>query len=584
MAQPRDSQGRFVSNRSPDQPKKNGNGRPSPLVNEDGTVNMAIYRLEEAVYNAMLTRKEFLDELTDPRRDIASECGHPKTSEVSSIMYRNIYDRNPIAARVNDVLPEECWASPPTVYEDEDADITTEFEEAWSQLDESLRGASWFQDEEGSPIWEVLQRADKLSGVGHYGLILLGLDDGEDLSQPVKLDAKGKSNLNLLFLRVFDESACPIVRREADPTNPRFGQPTAYNVTFDDPRDESSSSLSTMHQTKEVHWSRVVHIADNVRSNEVFGVPRMLPVLNRLLDCDKLYAGSAEMYWQGAFPGIAFETHPSLGVEGYGQIDQAAMRNQVEQYFNRLQRYLAPIGLSAKTLSPQVVDPTSQIAAQLEAICIQLAIPLRIFKGSERGELASSQDKHIWDWRLQARRVNYITPRIIVPFVDRLIQLRVLPEPKGFSVSWPEVGEMTPMEQADMTAKRIDAMAKYLAGGVDALLPPMEFLTLELGYTDEEAKSILEAAEQHLEEKEEEQAKQQEEQMKAQLKAQEQTKLNPPPEQQQSPNQPGQPSPPNQPGQPQPPVKDEEKPSTEEEDDKEKEKDEEEEEEEDKSK
>jgi hypothetical protein len=110
-------------------------------------------------------------------------------------------------------------------------------------------------------------------------------------------------------------------------------------------------------------------------------------------------------------------------------IDKADVRNQIENYVNSLQRYLALTGMSAKTLAPQVSDPSSQIDKHLEAICIQLGIPKRIFMGSERGELASSQDDASWNDRLKARQQGYITPRIIVPFVDRLIAVGVLPEP-----------------------------------------------------------------------------------------------------------------------------------------------------------
>src|SRR6185312_3650467 len=151
--------------------------------------------------------------------------------------------------------------------------------------------------------------------------------------------------------------------------------------------------------TVRVHWSRVIHIADNLRNSEIFGVPRMQPVYNRLLDLRKLYGGSAEMYWAGAFPGLSLETNPQLG--GDVLIDQSAVRSMMGQYRNGLQRYLQLTGMSAKVLSPTVVDPTQQVDKQIEAICIELTIPVRVFKGSERGELASNQDDSTWNDRVR---------------------------------------------------------------------------------------------------------------------------------------------------------------------------------------
>lgn len=244
--------------------------------------------------------------------------------------------------------------------------------------------------------------------------------------------------------------------------------------------------------TQSIHWSRCVHLADNLGSSEVFGVPRMRPVYNRLLDLRKLYGGSAEMYWRGAFPGLSVETHPQLG--GDVEIDKSALRTQIEQYQNTLQRYLALTGMSAKSLAPQVVDPTNQIDVQLTAICIRLGIPKRIFMGSERGELSSNQDASTWTDRLRDRQTNYINPRVIAPFVNRLIALGVLPVPERYGIVWPDLESVSDAEQAVNAAKRMEAITKYVQGDVESLMHPADFLTREMGFSAEDADAILEGA------------------------------------------------------------------------------------------
>jgi len=226
----------------------------------------------------------------------------------------------------------------------------------------------------------------------------------------------------------------------------------------------------------------------------VFGVPRQRPVYDRLYDLYKLYGGSAEMYWRGAFPGLSLETHPQLG--GDVTVDAAATRTQMEQYMNGLQRYLLNTGISAKSLAPQVVDPSKQIEIQLDAICIQLKVPKRIFLGSERGELASTQDSKAWNNRLMSRQNGYITPRIIVPFIDRLITFGVLPEPQGYSIVWEDLNSLTEEQQSIIAKNRIEAIAKYVASsGAETLVPPQFFLTDMLGFTDQQATAMLEEGE-----------------------------------------------------------------------------------------
>jgi hypothetical protein len=465
---------------------------------------------QDLVYNVLSARREFIQQLLDPRRDYDEECGYPK-GYVQPQVYQDLFDREPIPNRVVSCLPKESWQVQPRVYEDEDTETVTEFEKAWDGVGRMLRGPySHYKEEEGSPIWDYTLRGDILSGIGHYGIMLLGIDDGKPLDQPVdgvdeavkkmvadpetedgeeqevqgysqvgygnyaisgysapyggsiedesdeptyrkadasrangktrkaslklkrklppgmKADASKAKRRRLLYVRVFPESLAVISVYDSDRSSPRYMQPVRYTVTLNDPSDaQAGIGMSTA--TVEVHWTRVIHLADNLLSSEVHGVPRQRPVLNRLLDLRKLYGGSAEMYWRGALPGYSFETHPELG--GEVKINEQKHRDMVEAWANGLQRYMTLMGMTAKSLAPQVVEPSAQIEVQIEAICIQLGIPVRVFKGSERGELASSQDDAAWNDRLRARQKYYITPRIIVPLVDRLILMGVLPVP-----------------------------------------------------------------------------------------------------------------------------------------------------------
>jgi len=149
--------------------------------------------IAEQVMNAtLLQRGAQIKKLLDPRRDIDDECGFPKNHELTMAQYQYLYDREAVATRVVEVLPDESWKVQPTIFEVQDIDTETEFEKGWNELSRSMRSGdgekSWFggkQNQEGSSIWEYLHRIDKLSGIGAFGCILLGLDDGVDLRKPV---------------------------------------------------------------------------------------------------------------------------------------------------------------------------------------------------------------------------------------------------------------------------------------------------------------------------------------------------------------------------------------------------------------
>lgn len=457
------------------------------IVNESSTDGELI---ENLAYLAGSRGALFPHMSFNENRDIDKECHYPKTSQLTVLEYKDYYERFGIAERVVNLWPSECWNVPPTVYETDDTETNTEFEAGWRELSEKLNGQSSRKFEEGnSYVWKCLQDLDEVSGIGHYGVLFLGLSDvGTNAEgKAISLAQEATPESELLYLRCFDESQAKIASWEQDETNPRFGLPTAYNITFQ--AVEEGSTGTTIGSTKLVHWTRVIHVADNLKGNQTFGKPRMRPVFNRLIDMRKLYGPSAEMFWQGAFQGPVFSTHPSLGTKV--DIDPG-LAEQVDNWRDGLRRQLALKGMQASTLDPNIVNPNEHIKVQIEFLCIVLRCPVRIFMGSERGELASSQDERAWNKRVSGRQENYVTPNVICTFIDRLIQLGILPEPvEGYVVKWPDLDATTEEEQTTTGHQLVEALAKYVQGDVGALIDPKELLVRVFKKAPEEAEALL---------------------------------------------------------------------------------------------
>lgn len=462
--------------------------------------------LEGYVANMAVSRDKFFGQVFDQRRDYEKECGLPSLdAPIKPEGFRRLYARESLARRVVEVLPKESWQVLPSVYEDKDPKVQTEFERAWDELPKKLNGQSWFKQEHGSPIWEHLLRADVISGIGRYGVIVLGINDSRRLDQPVEFQPGTTATRELTYVRTFSETSAAIIEVDKDEFSPRFGQPVMYEVTVSNPMAMSgedgvafSGGVSgTTTTTRKVHWTRVIHLADNLGSSEVYGTPRMEPVYDKLLNLHKLYCGSAEMYWKGALPGWAVESNPQLDPNTL-DVNMDDMRSAFENYSQGLQRFLEFSGFTIKSLAPQVVDPTPQIAVQIEGVCIQLDIPLRKFKGSERGELASSQDDDDWNDTLRSRQNLYVTPRVIRPFVDRLIQVGVLPAPKEYFIDWPVLGNISKKDKAAIAVQMSNALAQYVQNQVEAIMPVEEFLTYIWDLDEAEVVAIVKAARKNL--------------------------------------------------------------------------------------
>lgn len=495
-------------------------------------INNTFREWNDIIHNASATRADIMKMLTDPRRDLEAECGYPALEEaIQPALFAQLYNRDPIARRVTELFPKECFQVTPSVYETENK-RTTEFEEAWDSLGAQLEETAnygflddgedkeqegYFKDEEGSLIWDYLLRADILSGIGSFGVMFLGFDDGESPDQPVK----PKKGMKLNYIRVFSEENLQITSYNQDPTSPRYQFPQSYTITINDYRDQSSNSIGAPMSTLNVHWSRCIHICDNRVSNEIFGVPRQKPVLNNILGLRKLLCGSPEMFWKGAFYGVSLETHPQLG--GTPKLDRKGLKDQMEQYMNGLQRHILTSGMTAKTLAPNVADPSAHIQQQLNSIAIAINSPMRILMGSERGELASSQDDAAWNDRIKLRQRIYLTPRLIVPFANRLIQTGVLPKPKeGFRVYWPDITSQSGQEKYQVASTMTQTIASFAQAEevIRKIMTPYDFYVEVMKFDDETATNLLANAEKELQEYEEEQAEKQMQEQEAQQAAQ----------------------------------------------------------------
>lgn len=468
------------------------------MSEQNGKMPKPTPSLREFVSNfTTLSRMAMANRMIDPEgRDIDKECGYPRA--ITPQMYKNLYEREGIATRVVGVYPDECWSVYPELYEDETSNKTP-FEEKWEEL--------LFHRN----CWHYLHRIDEISGVGRFGILMLGINDGRDLSiglKGIKSDGTFEEDyepddVQLDYMRTFDETQVDVVQVETDVNSPRYGMPNMYLVKFTAPQLVSFGQETSDFRTVQVHWTRCLHIADNRRSSEVYGIPRLQDVWNRIVDIRKTLGGSAEMFWKGAFPGFSFETLPEIAAQA--DIDPESIKEQFDLYQNGLQRYLALSGMTAKQLAPQVASPKDHIEQHLQAICITKGVPMRVFMGTEAGHLASTQDVGTWNKRVRRRQFMYLNPLVIYRFVNRLMAIGVLPRVKKYGVDWTDLNSLTEMDRADIATKLTQALATYVGSGVEQALPMKEYFMDVLGKSEEKATNWVEAAEARQEEMLEEQ-------------------------------------------------------------------------------
>lgn len=366
----------------------------------------------------------------DGARDLYTTMGYPR--DLTSDQMISVYLRQDIAGRIVDAYPDATWREAPTFTEQA-------IESAWRAIDEEVH------------LWRALHRTDRLMGLGHYAVLLVGVDGGDDMSQP--LVANGTRRV--IYLQPHSERTAQIIQWDSDPTSPRYGRPEMYRITSGVNWTGSGAGQRTL----TVHHSRVIHVSERALEDESIGTPRLERVWNRLMDVDKLLGSGAEIYWQNA--AMIMQLKADVDVQ-WDPEEAEALTAQLDEMQNGLRRWFRTRGVDANNIAPglQGADPSPLVEKQLDIIAGAIGIPKRILVGSEAGELASTQDETNWTSRIQERREQVATPSMIMPLVALLQRIGALPQGKT-SVEWPESDTLGEAARADIALKKAQAVATY---------------------------------------------------------------------------------------------------------------------------
>lgn len=404
-------------------------------------------------------------------RDLYTQFGYPQSVNLSELY--GMYLRNDIASRIVRAFPQATWREQPIIRDEKGSSPERDSGE-YSPFVESVD--KFFRTRK---LFSYLERADRLSSVGHFGVLVLGFADNKPLSEPVDGAAK------FLYAAPYSEVSCQITRFDTDTSSPRYGKPILYNIQSQSINAGGmTTGPSAPTKSMSVHYSRVLHVAEMLDSDEVYSVPRLLPIYNRLKDLEKVVGGSAETFWLTATRGLAFWADKDTNLTDEAI---AAIQDQADDLQHQLRRYIVGQGMTAQQLSPESADPEPNATILMDLIAGAVGIPKRILLGTERGELSSSQDENNWSKRIGERRNNFAAPFMLMPLVSKLIDTGNIPEPEGeWWCEWKDGAEISETERATIASAKSSAISTYVnTPGAEFVVPVAEFRESILGLPPE---------------------------------------------------------------------------------------------------
>jgi uncharacterized protein len=405
-------------------------------------------------------------------RDLYSQFGWPIV--LNSEQLWQMYLRNGLANRIVKSFPQATWRDDAIVrdVQGDSAEKTSKtyspFVEACETLFESLQ------------VYRALERADRIASIGRYGVIFLGFNDGRQSWEPLRGNAK------ILYLQPYAEINAEINKLVQDERDQRYGLPEFYTLRCGG--SMTGDKKQTL-RTIRAHWTRVIHIAEYLDEDNVYGTPRLFPIFNLIQDLEKVTGASAETFWYNSRPGLSLEMDPEF-TASTEQID--AFKAQANEFENQLRRIFTLQGIKANLLTAQVADPQPNITAMLDILSGAVQIPKRILIGSEAAALASLQDENNWSERIRERRRNFAGPSILVPLVTKLIATGNLPQPnEQFWIQWPE-DAISPESAANIGQTKSNTLRNYvMSPGAELIVPAPEFRQKFLGLSPTPEEHLL---------------------------------------------------------------------------------------------
>lgn len=382
------------------------------------------------------------------KRDYNDALGRPDTLRYCD--YLSLYERDGIAETVIEYYPKKIWGQEFRVF-DSSEEETTHFIEAWKALDDKLN------------IGSCILRADILRSLGRYSVLLIGAPG--DVSTPLER----ASIDSIAFLNSYSELAARVDSVDRDTESERFGLPEFYRISIDDGTEleVGSGSLSTggsrgtTLKDKKVHYTRVVHVVSGAINGRIYGKPELRASFNAFDDLRKITGGGSEAAWQNMDPGRQIDVDPDVIFQDN---EEKELDEQLEKFHHKAIKDLKTRGVTVKSLGGKVTNFGPNADTLLDFIAGKHRISKRVLLGSERGELASTQDRDNVEDERQSIIQSFAVP-LVRSLVDRLIDIRALPQPAGssYKVEWPKTSKPDPSESAQAAKDIADANAKQAA-------------------------------------------------------------------------------------------------------------------------
>ena len=143
------------------------------------------------------------------------------------------------------------------------------------------------------------------------------------------------------------------------------------------------------------------------------------------------------------------------------------------------------VGAEVKNLSFAVASPKDIWTVLTQYLASTVGLPATELFGHTVSERASNNDESKSNLAAKTVRENILTPRMIIPFFDKLIKLGILTPPTDrICVKWNDLSEPSETDKAELILKKMQANTEAVNSGTDRPFPDINEVRLSAGYEE----------------------------------------------------------------------------------------------------
>ncbi|MEL6754958.1 MAG: phage portal protein [Pseudomonadota bacterium] len=394
--------------------------------------------LNEMMVNSGITakaRSNFLSQFTgldfrSPKHNHYFDFGYPEDLDFGA--FYKMYRRMGLAHGAVERTVEKTWETSPQLLQTPADDDETPLEKALRKRLRKLR------------FWQNMVETDRRSMVGAYAGLILRIGDNKRFNQRVEGNVPGGLNALIEVIPAW-EGQLKVSEFDTDEMSPTYGQPKMFQ--FHEPNVAGTHSKT---RSFDVHPDRVIILSD---SGTVHDNSALEPAYNAFLDCEKVSGAGGEGFWKNAKGTMILEVDKEAKITEMAK----AMNVEVSELFDAIGEQIKDVntgldqgfmaqGINVKRHDVSLPSPEYFFNAPLQIISAAMSIPIKILKGNETGERASTEDQNQWAKTNMSRRENRILP-FLDEFLERLIKWGMLDDNGDWDIHWDSLMEDSPAEK-----------------------------------------------------------------------------------------------------------------------------------------